>query len=203
MTVLAEPRVVVLVEGPTDQAALRTLARRYGRDLDAEGIQIFAIGGAMNIRKALELLGVPRPDVRLAGLCDDNEAPYFRRALEAAGFGTDLSRADMERLGFYVCVRDLEDELIRALGAEAVEDVLARHGEINAFRTMQKQPAWRGRPVEEQLQRFLGSQSRRAPAATWLVEALDLGSVPRPLERLLAQLRPGAPQSSDPARQKE
>jgi hypothetical protein len=188
MTVLVEPRVIVLVEGPTDQAALRTLARRHGRDLDAEGIQIVAIGGAMNIRKALAFLGAPRPDVRFAGLCDDNEAPHFQRALERAGFGTELTRADLEGLGFYVCVRDLEDELIRALGAEAVEDVLARHGEINSFRILQKQPAWRGRPVEEQLRRFLRSQSRRAPAATWLVEALDLDAVPRPLERLLAQL---------------
>jgi hypothetical protein len=187
MTVLAEARVLVLVEGRSDQAALRTLARRQNRDLDAEGIQIVAIGGAMNIRTALELLGAPRPDVRFAGLCDDNEAPYFQRALERAGFGTEISRADMEQLGFYVCVRDLEDELIRALGADAVEDVLARHGEINSFRTMQKQPAWRGRPVEEQLRRFLCSQSRRAPAATWLVEALDLDAVPRPLERVLAQ----------------
>ncbi|MBA3717752.1 MAG: ATP-dependent endonuclease [Actinobacteria bacterium] len=188
MTVVAEPRVVVLVEGPTDQAALRTLARRHKRDLDAEGISIMAIGGAMNIRTALALLGAPRPDVRFAGLCDDREAPYFQRALEDAGFGTEISREDMERLGFYVCVRDLEDELIRALGAPAVEVVLAQHGELDSFRTMRKQPAWRERPPEEQLRRFLCSQSRRGPAATWLVEALDLDRVPRPLDRLLVYL---------------
>jgi len=30
----------------------------------------------------------------------------FRRALERAGFGRDLGRAEMERLGFFVCERD-------------------------------------------------------------------------------------------------
>ena len=70
MTIVAEPRAVVLVEGPSDQVALRTLARRHDRDLDAEGISIVSIGGATNIATFLELLGAPRPDVDLAGLCD-------------------------------------------------------------------------------------------------------------------------------------
>jgi hypothetical protein len=30
----------------------------------------------------------------------------------------------MERLGFYVCVADLEDELIRSLGTALVEGIL-------------------------------------------------------------------------------
>lgn len=188
MTVLAEPRAVVLVEGWTDESALRALARRLGRDLDAEGVQIVVLGGAMNIRKALTLLGAPRSDARFAGLCDDNEAPIFLRALEESGFGANLSREDMERLGFFVCVRDLEDELMRALGVDRVLEVFERHGELSSFRIMEKQPAWRDRPVEEQLRRFVRSQSRRTPAATWMVEALELDRVPRPLERLLAHV---------------
>lgn len=190
MTVVAEPRTIVLVEGPTDRAVVRTLARRQGRDLDAEGIEVVAIGGAMNIRTFLELLGAPRPDVRFAGLCDDNEAPYFQRALESAGFAEKVSREDLERLGFFVCVRDLEEELIRALGAEAVEEVLCAHGEIVSFRTLQKQPAWHGRPLEKQLRRFLGSQSRRAAATTWLAQAVELERIPPPLAGLLASLGP-------------
>jgi len=189
MTVVAEPRVVVLVEGPSDQVALRTLARRHDRDLDAEGISIVPIGGATNIQTFLELVGAPRPDVDLAGLCDAGEAPHFARALERAGLGTHLSRDDMERLGFFVCDRDLEEELIRALGAKAVEDALAKNGELESFRTLQRQPAWRGQPPEAQLHRFLRSQSRRKIAAIqWLVEALDLEHVPRPLHQLLARL---------------
>ena len=52
---------------------------------------------------------------------------------------------------------------------------------------MQKQPAWRGRPVEEQLRRFFGSGARRKIRyARFLVEALDLARVPRPLELVLS-----------------
>jgi hypothetical protein len=98
----------------------------------------------------------------------------------------------MERLGFFVCVADLEEELIRALGAPVVERVLAANGDLRSFRTLQKQPAWRGRSREQQLRRFMGSGGRRKIRyARFLVEALDLADVPRPLDRLLAQLRPG------------
>jgi hypothetical protein len=95
----------------------------------------------------------------------------------------------MERLGFYVCVPDLEDELIRSLGAAAVEEVVDAQRELGSFRTLQKQPAWRGRATEEQLRRFMGSGGRRKTRyARLLVEALDLTRVPRPLDRLLAHV---------------
>ncbi len=95
----------------------------------------------------------------------------------------------MERLGFYVCVADLEDELIRALGPATVEKVVEAQGELRAFRTLQKQPEWLGRPPEQQLRRFMGSGgSRKIRYARLLVEALDLAQVPRPLERVLAHV---------------
>jgi hypothetical protein len=95
----------------------------------------------------------------------------------------------MERLGFYVCRADLEDELIRALGAAAVEQVVDAQGELRAFRTLQKQAAWHGRATEEQLRRFMGSGGRRKIRyARLLVDALDLAHVPRPLDRVLAHV---------------
>jgi hypothetical protein len=54
---------------------------------------------------------------------------------------------------------------------------------------MQRQPAQRGRPVEDQLRRFLGTRSGRKVAyGRLLAEALDLGRVPRPLEGVIAYL---------------
>ena len=95
----------------------------------------------------------------------------------------------MERLGFYICDADLEDELIRALGPLCVERVVDAQGELGSFRTLQKQPAWHGRPHEKQLRRFMGSGGRRKIRyARLLVEALDLERVPRPLDRVLAQV---------------
>jgi hypothetical protein len=182
-------RAVVLVEGISDQRALEALAERRGRNLDAEGVSIVPIGGATNIGSFLDLLGPQGFDVRLAGLCDAAEEDDFRLGLERAGFGSDLTRADMERLGFYVCIADLEDELIRALGAASVEQVVEAQGELRSFRTLQKQPAWQGRPTAEQLRRFMGSGgSRKIRYARLLVDALDLARVPRPLDGVLAHV---------------
>jgi hypothetical protein len=184
-----DPRAVVLVEGTSDQIALETLAERRGRDLDAEQVSIVPIGGAQAIGGFLERFGPKGLDVRLAGLCDAGEERDFRRGLERAGLGSNLTRSEMEALGFYVCDVDLEDELIRALGADAVEQIAGAQGDLGAFRTLQKQPAWRGRPREEQLRRWMGSGGRRKIRyARLLVEALDLTEVPRPLNLLLAHV---------------
>jgi len=182
-------RAVVLVEGVSDQVAVETLAERRGRDLRVEGVSVAPIGGAQAIGAFLEQFGPNGLDVRLAGLCDAGEERDFQRGLERAGLGSDLTRAGMEALGFYVCVADLEDELIRALGAAAVEEVVEAQGELGPFRTLQKQPAWRGRPQDEQLRRFMGSGGRRKIRyARLLVEALDLTEVPRPLDLVLAHV---------------
>jgi hypothetical protein len=188
---LTNPRAVVLVEGTSDQWALEALAERRGRDLEAEGVEVVPIGGAQAIGRFLERFGPNGLDVTLAGLCDAAEESEFRRGLERASLGSDLTRADMERLGFYVCVVDLEDELIRAHGATAVEQVVEAEGDLRSFRTLQKQPAWLGRPIEEQLRRFMGSGGRRKIRyARLLVQALDLGRMPRPLEGVLAATSP-------------
>ena len=95
----------------------------------------------------------------------------------------------MERLGFYACVDDLEDELIRSLGVPAVEEVVAAQGELRSFRILQRQPAQRGVPIERQLRRFLGTHSgRKIHYGRVLVEALDLARVPRPLDLVLAHV---------------
>ena len=182
-------RAVVLVEGISDQSAVEALARRRGRDLRAEGIAVVPIGGAQAIGSALQRFGPKGLNLKLAGLCDVGEEAEFKRGLERAGLGSDLTRADMEELGFYVCVKDLEDELIRALGVAAVEEVVAAHGDLRSFRTLQKQPGWRVRPAAEQLRRFMGSGGRRKIRyGAFLVEALELDRMPRPLDGVLAHV---------------
>jgi hypothetical protein len=182
---------VVLVEGRSDQLALEALAVRRGRDLEAEGVSIVPIGGAKNIGKFLTLFGPHGFDVRLAGLCDVGEVGDFRRGLERAGLGAKLTCAEMEGLGFFVCVADLEDELIRCLGIEAVERVVDGQGELRAFRTFQKQPDQQGVAPDQQLRRFMGTRAhRKARVAPLLVNALDADRVPRPLDAVLAHVAP-------------
>jgi hypothetical protein len=182
-----ELRAVVVVEGESDQVAVEALAERRGVDLAATGVRVERLGGAHRIGKFLEKFGAGGDGLRLAGLCDAGEEHVFRRALERAGFGAGLTRADMERLGFFVCVADLEEELIRALGAPRVEEILGANDDLHRFRALQQMPAWRDRASEEQLHRFLGSGGRRKILyARFLVEALDLDHVPPPLDRVLA-----------------
>jgi hypothetical protein len=182
-------RTVVLVEGLSDALALEALARRRSRSLDDEGVAIVPMGGSKNIGRFLDLFGPHGSNVGLAGLCDAAEEGDFRRGLERAGVGSILTRAEMERLGFYVCVADLEDELIRSLGATTVERVIDAQGDLASFRTFQKQPAWQARTKEEQLRRFFGTHSgRKIQSASLLVDALDLTRVPRPLDRVLAHV---------------
>lgn len=170
----ARPRAVVLVEGTSDRNALETLARRRGRDLQAEGVAVIPMGGYGSLPQYLERYR----DVRRAGLYNAGEEKHFLRAL---GCG---DRGELERAGFYACTRDLEDELTRAVGPEGMERVLAEQGDLRTFRTYQKQPAHSARPLDEQLHGFMWNRKQRY--AVLLVEALDLDRVPPPLDRVLA-----------------
>ncbi|MFJ6794974.1 TOPRIM nucleotidyl transferase/hydrolase domain-containing protein [Streptomyces sp. NPDC091268] len=171
-------RTAVLVEGPSDLAAVEALAVLRGRDLTAEGVCVVSMGGAMNIGHYAARLGPPGLGLRLVGLCDEREQGYFERGLERAGApGRDI----------FVCAADLEEELIRALGAEKVEDIVRREGDLRAWQTFVRQPAQLGRSPERQLRRFLGTKKgRKIRYGHLLVEALAPDRVPAPLEGLLA-----------------
>jgi hypothetical protein len=185
----AGPGAVVLVEGMSDQAALAALAVRRGRDLVGEGVFIVPMGGATNIGHFLAAFGPQGFGVRLAGLCDQGEEQEVRRALGRAGLRPGPDRADLERLGFFVCVADLEDELIRALGVAVTEQLIEVQGERGPFRTFVHQPAQRTRPRDQQLRRFMGTRSgRKIHYGHVLAEALDPARVPRPLDGVLAHV---------------
>lgn len=60
-------RTAVLLEGPSDLAAVEVLAARRGRDLAAEGVCVVAMGGAMSVGRYAGLLGPPGLGLRLRG----------------------------------------------------------------------------------------------------------------------------------------
>ncbi len=166
--------VVVLVEGDSDRIALETVATRLGLDLAAHDVEIISMHGVTNVRADLERLAATH---RVAVLCDDQELAIVRRAAKRVG---------VDDLHIEVCVADLEDELIRALGARAIEQVIDAEGELGSFRSLQKMPDHRGGTSEQQLRRFFGTKSgRKAKYARLLVEALDLDRIPRPLTGVL------------------
>ncbi len=180
---LAESRAVVLVEGISDQIALETIAARHGRALDTDGVTVLPAGGAHEIVKLSIELG---PNVPIGGLCDAAEEPLIKKGLADSGRGESGSSEELETLGFFVCRRDLEDELIRAAGIENALAVLESQGDLRSFQRLQLQPAWRERPVSAQLRRFLGSGARRKLRyARLLAGSIDLDRSPRPIEALL------------------
>ena len=185
----SRPQAVVLVEGLSDQLALEVLARRRGRDLAAEGVAAVAMHGATNLGRYLARYGPRGLDVKLAGLCDAAEEDYFGRVLRRAGIGGKTSGGAMEALGFFVCRADLEDELIRAVGTDAVEAVITAQGELRSLRTLQRQPAQRARSAQDQLRRFMSGRSgNKHRYARLLADAVDMNQVPRPLEGVLAHV---------------
>ncbi len=184
--------IAVLVEGVSDQIALDTLANREGRNLAADGTLIVPVGGAHAFARYLLELGPKGVGLAVAGLCDVGEEPDIRRALETSGVGTVQDRAELEQLGFFVCERDLEDELIRAAGQDLIEAVLTDQSDMTAFRALQKQPEWRGRAFDDQFHRWLRAGARRSQRySVLLVDRMDLERIPYPLRALLDRTRSG------------
>ena len=97
--------------------------------------------------------------MNLAGLCDAAEEDIFRRGLAKAGLGSSKTRTDMKRMGFFVCVDDLESELIRAVGSAQVEEIFDAQGDLDSFRTLQKHSAGRVQNSASQIKRFLDEVS--------------------------------------------
>lgn len=157
---------VVLVEGESDCAAIVALARRRG----LAPPRVVVLGGAHAARRVATALRASEPDERLVGLVDAGERSVVEPHVDAV----------------LVCDRDLEDELIRALGVERVLGILEAEGERASFGTLQRQPAQRERSTTDQLRRFLGGRSgNKARYATLLVDALDDAAMPAPLAATL------------------
>ena len=178
---MADRPVAVLVEGESDREAVLALAQRRATDLS--GADLVAMGGITNIARYVAALA---PTYRLVGLYDAGEERFVRASLERAGLAPAPDLADS---GFHRCDRDLEEELIRALGTERVLAVVEAEGDLAHFRGLQQQPAQRVRRLEDQLHRFFGSGSgRKIRYGRLLVDALPEDAVPAPLQRLLADV---------------
>lgn len=158
---------IVIVEGESDRIALEVFAQRLGY----APITIVPIGGAHAIGNAMADLRNNWPDEELVGLVDIGERRAFEEVLDEV----------------FVCDRDLEDELIRALGIDGALRVIEQHGELASFHTLQKQPAQRNQSVWDQLRQFLhGRSGNKARYAALFAAAIELSRIPDPLKRVLA-----------------
>jgi hypothetical protein len=182
----AAARTLVLLEGESDLAAVRALAKLVGCDLESSGIELRATHGVTNFSRVLSEFLLANPGAAFCGLYDIAEERHVRRALTRAGVELGHDTA-LESFGFFACAADLEDELIGALGADSVERVIEAERELASLRRFQAMPQHRGTPVRQQLRRFLGTRAtRKIRTAPRLVEALSVALLPRPLAGLAA-----------------
>ena len=189
-------RAAILVEGESDREAVLALAARRGVALAASGVTVVAMGGITNIARHVAELGPAGDGLRLTGLYDAGEERFVRAALNGAGFAPDSGPDGLAALGFHRCDRDLEDELIRALGIDRTVAVIEAERDLVPFRTLQQQPAHRGGATSDHLHRFLGAGSgRKIRYARLLVEALQDGEIPPSLVAVVEDaLSPGRSQ---------
>ena len=149
------------------------------------------INGAHAIGRVLRQVAATEPGSKVAGLYDEGEEGVIRRALERAGYSPGLDRDGLERIGFFACSEDLEDELIRAAGVPLLSSLVEREGDAQPWHTFRRQQAWQDRPADQQFRRFIRSISERNPRyIRVIVEAIDPADLPRPLRMLLDHIKP-------------
>lgn len=178
-------RKVVLVEGYSDRVVLLQVATRLGRDLDAEGISIVSLDGGAAIGTFLRLFGAPGLNLDVLGMCDADKESYWLSEIGKINPAVS-DRVSMERAGYFVCSRDLEDEFIGALGIPAAEAIVAREGMGRAFESFCNQPSHVGVQRAELLRRYFHNDNTRW--AVPLAMAVDVHHLPRALDALLARL---------------
>lgn len=114
-------RAIILVEGVTDQAIVKTVAEKLRHDLDRLGITVVALDGAGGFKMALRLFGSNGFHVPHWGLVDAREASDVASYL-------GVSEAVLDDHGFVVCVEDLEDECVKNLGRRRHAELLCASG---------------------------------------------------------------------------
>lgn len=180
-------RIVVLLEGPSDVAAVRALMEAQG--IDPGPVELVSLQGVTNVGRVLKEVRLLRGEVDVVGMCDAAETRFVEKALVEDGLPV-ADASDLPVYGFFVCEADLEEELIRALGAERAQDALVAAGLGGKLDALKTQEAWAGRPLAEQIHRFCGVASgRKELAAAILAGALDADEVPEPIAMLLDRIR--------------
>ena len=114
-------RAVILVEGVADRVIVEATARAMGVDLDRLGITVTEVNGAGSFKHAIRLFGSEGFGVPILGLVDLNEADIPADAL-------GIDPLNLNAKFFWVCSADLEEECVRALGAEPHARLLVASG---------------------------------------------------------------------------
>lgn len=184
--------MLVLVEGDSDAGAVFALAELIDCDLSLAGIEVRAAAGVTNFPKVLTEFVQTHPGAAVCGMYDAADERHVRRALVKAGIPIKTDEP-LKSFDFFACETDLEDELIRALGVDAVVEVLKTQGELESFTRFRAMPQHRASPTHAQLHRFLGTRAtRKIRSAPLLTRRLAQARLPAPLAQLAKTLQDAA-----------
>lgn len=177
---------VVLLEGPSDVAALEQVLATQHPPVPETTYRLVDMGGVTNTGAHLQ--AARDAGDRVVGLVDAGEAWVVVKSLQR--LGTSINEVEeLPAHGFFVCDRDLEDELIRALGVPGCLELLHELGMAHAFEAFSAQLHWAEAPVEDRLRRFCGVASgRKIRLAGAMAGALPAQDLPAPIAALIARL---------------
>jgi predicted ATP-dependent endonuclease of OLD family len=173
----------MFVEGPSDRLAILSLAKKNNLSLDSLGVSVIALNGAGILTWFLKLFGPTGFQLPVCGICDLDHLSQWSKVLENLGLGKSLSRSEMEKIGFFVCDRDMEDELVKALGDAAVLQAIDENGDTQDWNVFCQQPNNKTLARAAQIRAFLAAK-RKVIYAPILVSKLS-ATVPRPLQQVL------------------
>lgn len=180
-------RVFVLLESANDVAAVQVFARKL--EIDTSAAEFVNLQGTTNIGRIMKDIRQVRSDADVVGLCDAADTRSAEKALNDDGLPVQ-DATDLPMYGFFVCERDLEDELIRALGADAARTALLNSGLASKFDALRTQPEWADKSIAEQVDKFCHSASgRKELAAAVLADAVPADAIPEPVSMLLDRIR--------------
>ncbi|PAU67182.1 ATP-dependent endonuclease, OLD family protein, partial [Bifidobacterium italicum] len=171
---------VVVVEGITDRVLLEHCADVTGRNLDTYGVVVLEAGGCREMPAWRRVFGEHGFQVPLTQLVDADAAAAIARE-----YGVRV--ADLPGRHVWVSHPDLEGEYVRALGADAVFDALAKGGFSRGELESMRRKRVDGELDEAEVARFCRIRANKTRAVLAVMPAIDAAAARRiaSVQRLL------------------
>lgn len=176
-------RHLVAVEGASDRIFLQKAAELLGADFDRLGVSLLEMGGS-GIDYILKLFGASGFDVPLSILIDEDA-----KTRTAKAFGS--AESDLESVGVFTCVKDLEGEYVRAVGATELYKWLDASNLFSKNEFANCKPSGPGGSYTDQdLMDFCGTNKYKTRAAIAIVANIRLADVEKikPIVDLLTRV---------------
>jgi putative ATP-dependent endonuclease of OLD family len=158
---------VIAVEGPSDRIIVDAVSSALGFDLDGHDIVVMETNGCGDMKVVESIFGPGGFGIPLFELIDED-------AMDDAAKRLGVDAADLEARSVFVSSRDLEDEYVRAIGAERLWTRMKAAQTFSRTVLSLCKVGPDGIPTESDLAEFIRSKSnRKIPSALLAAELID------------------------------